>query len=317
MQINSFGFGTLDQCTMDIETKKEPKYTRMYVVPDPVIFNQNHIHYKFAIIIMDQVDDDLSNLDDVMSDTLEIAKDIWTVFWQSYTAKFGNFSWELVGDWAPDVQPFTERFETTLAGWTLHISLSAPFDYTECGLPIEFGYGFPQDQSFESYRVIMQDFKRFADLHFQVNSYGYGPLEQITVDRYTKQEPKYTRLYIVPGATKFNESHMHISFQIIVLDKIEEDLSNQEDVLSDTLEIQKDLFSKMYLSEYEADWDPTLEPFIERFESLLGGWIMNVSITQKYDFNRCVLPIRPFTPGLTWIEVAELWKDIDRDWDAV
>lgn len=317
MQINSFGFGTLDQCTDDIKTKKEPVYTRMYVVPEPVIFNENQIRYKFAIIIMDQVDDDMSNLDDVLSDTMEITKDVWTVFYQSYTAQYGNFSWEIVGDWNPDIHPFTERFETTLAGWTMHIELSTAFDYTICGLPIEFGYGFPQDQSFESYRVIQQDFKRFAELHYQVNSYGFGPLEQITVDRLTKKAPEYTRMYIVPERTEFNVSHMHISYQIIVCDVIEDDLSNQEDVLSDTLEIMKDLFSEMYLSEYEADWNPTLEPFIERFESLLGGWVMNVSITQKFDFNRCVLPMRPFTEGLTWAEVAELWKNVNIKWKKV
>ena len=63
-QINSFGFGDLSQITNDIETKQEPKYTRMYIVPGDVEFNQYHIHYKFGLIIMDRVDDDLSNLND-------------------------------------------------------------------------------------------------------------------------------------------------------------------------------------------------------------------------------------------------------------
>jgi hypothetical protein len=40
-QISSFGFGSLDQITMDIETKKEPKYTKLYVIPGDVTLAQN------------------------------------------------------------------------------------------------------------------------------------------------------------------------------------------------------------------------------------------------------------------------------------
>jgi len=173
-QINSYGFGDLSQCTNDIVTKQEPKYTRMYMVPEEVVFNQNHIHYHFSIIIMDKVEDDLSNLNDVMSDTLEIQKDIWTILYQSYTPAQGDFSWDIIPDENPDVVPFTERFETILAGWTLHMSVQVKFDYNECTPPVDFGYGFPQDQTFESYRVVIKDFQTFADLHRQINSFGYG-----------------------------------------------------------------------------------------------------------------------------------------------
>ena len=52
-------------------------------------------------------------------------------------------------------------------------------------------------------------------------------------------------------------------------DKLNNDLSNQEDVLSDTLELCKDLYSKMYLSEYEIDWDAAIQIFFEKTED---GW---------------------------------------------
>ena len=312
-QIKSFGFGDIEQCTNDIITKQEPQYVRMYVIPETVTFNQNVIRYSFAIIIMDKVEEDLSNLTDVMSDTIEIAKDVWTVFWQSYTQQYGDFSNYIVGDWVPELNPFTERFETILAGHTMHITLSAPFDYSECGLPIEFGFGFPVDESFESYRVVIDDFNRFALLHEQVNSFGFGDITQITNDIITKQEPKYIRMYVVPERTRFDVSHMHIGFKVIFCDKVEEDQSNQQDVMNDTLEVAKDFFSLLYLSEYEADWDPTLEPFLERFETILGGWTLNVNIIQKFDYNRCVLPVDPFS--YPWEQIAQMWQDIATPWN--
>jgi hypothetical protein len=315
-QISSFGFGDITQCTNDVTTKEEPKYSRMYIVPGQVTLNQNHIHYNFSIIVMDKVTTDLSNLSDVLSDTLETLKDIWTIFWQSYTAQQGDFSWTLVGDESPDIVPFTERFETVLAGWTMNLSLSHAFDYNTCVVPIEFGYGFPQDQSFESYRTIIQDFKRFAELHYQVNSFGFGDITQLTNDILTKEEPEYIRMYVVPDLVRVHTGHVHHTWKVIVCDKLNTDLKNQADIMNDTLEVIKDLFTKMYLSEYEADWDASVSPFLEEFETTLCGWTLFVSATQKFDYNRCVLPELPFT-SYTWSELQELWKDAGIAWNKV
>ena len=316
-QIRSFGFGDLTQCTNDIQTKQEPRYTRMYVVPTNVVFNENQIQYGFNIIIMDKVEDDLSNLEEVMSDTLEICTDVWTIFWQSYTQESGDFSKIIVGDWEPSIEPFTERFETVLGGWTLQINMTTPFDYNSCNLPIQSGFTFPQDESYSSYLQILEDWKGFADAHEQVNSWGFGDMEQLVNNILTKKEPLYPRMYFIPNATKLNVSHFHITFQVIVCDIVDDDLSNQQDVLSDTLEICKDLYAKAYLSDYEVDWNANVSPWLERTETILAGWTLTMSITQKFDYNRCVLPTTSFVDNLTWEQVEELWKNVDRDWKNV
>lgn len=316
-QIMSYGFGDLAQCTNDLETKQEPKYTRMYVVPGEVELNQNHIHYRLSCIIMDRLEDDLSNQYDVMSDTLEICKDIWTILLQSFTPEYGDFSWSIIPDQSPDVVPFLERFETTVGGWTINFSVQIPFDYNSCTPPVKFGYGFPQDQTFESYRVVIKDFETFADLHEQINSFGYGDIPQLTNDIITKEEPKYPRMYVVPDLSRFHTGHIHIKWDVYFVDKLNNDLSNQEYVLSDMLELVKDLFSKMYLSEYEADFDAPVIPYFEKSETNLAGWILKVSMTQKFDYNRCVLPETSFIRGLTWIQVQELWKNVNKHWGNV
>lgn len=315
-QIKSFGWGDIKQITNDIITKKEPEYTRMYVVPEAVEFNENHIHYSFAVIIMDKVEDDLSNLQEVMSDTLEICNDVWTVFWQSYTYDTGDFSKIVVGDWGPDVNPFTERFETILGGWTMHIRLSAPFDYNSCNLPIQ-NFSFPQDQTYSSYQQILLDWQQFADAHYQVKSWGFGDFPELTNDIITKQEPEYPRMYFVPETTRFEQNHMHVKWRVIVCDKIEEDLANQQDVLSDCLEICKDFYSKAYLSDYDIEWNAVLEPWLEETETVLAGWSFTISVQQKFDYNRCVLPINSFAEGITWEELSRLWREVNQKWDKV
>jgi hypothetical protein len=45
---------------------------------------------------------------------METAKEVWTIFYQSYTAQQGDFAWIIQGDWDAQLVPFTERFETIL-----------------------------------------------------------------------------------------------------------------------------------------------------------------------------------------------------------
>ena len=316
-QINSFGFGDLAQCTNDIVTKQEPEYTRMYVVPGDVRLNENHLNYRFSIIIMDRVDDDQSNQAEVMSDTLRTIMDVWTVLLQSYTAAQGDFSWYLVVEENPDVIPFLERFETILGGWTLNVSFQVAFDYNSCTPPVTGNFQFPEDQQYNSYKYILDEFQKFANLHQQVNSYGFGDIEQLTNDIITKQEPEYPRMYVLPDITLIQRSHIHLGWRVFFVDKLNNDISNFTDVLSDQLEIVKDFFAKLYLSDFDAGVEANVIPFYEKTETILSGWIIEFHFIQKYDYDRCVLPVLPFTTGLTWAQVSELWKNVSSDWKNV
>jgi hypothetical protein len=315
-QINSFGIGDITQITMDIETKKEPRYTKMYVVPGQTTLNQNRIDYNFSIIILDRINDDYSNQPDVMSDTLEIVKDVFTILYQSYTQQYGDFSLFYEPLWGPNCTPFLERFETILGGWTLNITLEQPFDYNTCVLPIS-GLTLPPSVNLVNYKLILQDFKEIAEKHLQINSFGYGDITQLTMDVETKKEPKYTRMYVLPADTILNQNELTYNFQIIIADRLEDDYSNQKDVLNDTLEICKDVFTVIYLSEYESVWGATCEPFLERYETILCGWLLNITLTQPFDYNRCDLPELPFTAHQRWFELAELWNTINKDWEDV
>ncbi len=315
-QINSFGYGDITQLTLDIETKQEPVYTKCYVVPGQTVLAQNRLQYNFSIIICDLINNDRSNQEDVMSDTLEIIKDVWTILYQSYTAEYGDFSLDYEPLWNSNVQPFLESYETLLGGWTMNITIEQPFDYNNCVLPVS-GLTLPDSVNLVNYKLILDDLKEIARAHEQINSYGFGSLDQLTLDIQTEQEPLYPRMYILPGTTVLAENELVYNFEIIVSDIVEDDYSNQRDVMNDTLEICKDVFTLLYLSEYESEWNATCSPFLERFETVLGGWTLNIQITQPFDYNRCVLPERPFVPNKKWYELAELWNTISTQWKNV
>jgi hypothetical protein len=315
-QINSFGYGDITQITMDIETEQEPVYTKMYVVPGSVRLDENRLLYDFSIIILDRINEDYSNQRDVMSDTLEISKDIFTIIYQSYTPEYGDFSLFYTPEWGPNVTPFLEAYETILGGWTMNITLEQPFDYNVCVLPIMSGFTLPASTNLVNYKQVIEDLEDFANNHEQINSFGYGDLTQLTMDVITKEEPKYTRMYVIPGDTLLNQNELVYNFQIIVTDQLDSDYSNQKDVMSDTLEIMKDIMATFYLSEYESLWPANVEPFLENYETILTGWIMNIQLSQPFDYNRCDLPERPFV-NKKWYELAELWKNVNTDWKNV
>jgi hypothetical protein len=79
----------------------------------------------------------------------------------------------------------------------------------------------------------------------------------------------------------------------------------------------KDFYAKTYLSDYEVLWNASLNPILQDTQTELGGWSLIVTIQQKFDFNRCVLPVSSFSPGLTWEEVDRLWKNVKEQWEDV
>jgi hypothetical protein len=178
-----------------------------------------------------------------------------------------------------------------------------------------------------NFKQLIQDLSGIAYYHPQISSFGFGEVSQITMDIETKKEPKYTKMYVVPGNVTLAQNQLLYNFSIIILDRVNEDLSNQRDVMSDTLEICKDLFTILYQSytasfggftlDYEVQWNSNVIPFLERYETVLAGWTINLQIQQPFDYNRCDLPERPFVAGKKWYELAELWNNISENWENV
>jgi hypothetical protein len=153
-----------------------------------------------------------------------------------------------------------------------------------------------------------------ADYHKQLNSFGFGAVEDFQYwtesrdkqDNTTYNSPIYPLLYVVPNDVQQLIGYTNYTFDLIVADIIERDLSNQIDVLSDTEEILTDIISQFRLSvtqslgnfnnEYYLDENITETPFIEQYDDLLGGWTATISVMVKMALNRCDAPFDNFIP---------------------
>jgi hypothetical protein len=148
---------------------------------------------------------------------------------------------------------------------------------------------------------LVNDLELICTNHKELNSFGFGDITQITVDTKTKEEPLYPRMYVIPSNLNLNQNENSYSINIVLMDRLLSDYSNQLDVTSDMMEISKDIFTTLYQSyqvnsglfstEYEVTFGASVTPFLERFETVLAGCTLTINISVAHDYNRCVLPI--------------------------
>ena len=159
---------------------------------------------------------------------------------------------------------------------------------------------------------IVDDFQLLANRHKQINSFGFGDLDEFTyqVDRRDKevnlsdQAPYYPYLYVVPANVIQDFGFMTFEFNLIVSDIMKRDMDNMTDILSDTLQIMNDVISMFRLSVteqlgdynkyYYLDDAVTMVPFIEQYEDLLCGYSATLRIKTKTYLDRCVAAFEDF-----------------------
>ena len=130
--INSFGAGDLWEY-MANENSINP--VTMWVVTDQNGLIGKTDKPKYSFVIMDAVDKGENCENEVVSDTLRIAKDIVALLRQPYYESFFTFEQNITFD------NFTERFDSEMTGWQFDITFNQPFLYDACvvnidGLPV-------------------------------------------------------------------------------------------------------------------------------------------------------------------------------------
>jgi len=141
-QINGFGIGD----EWEIGADKAYMHPVLWINPVSASMPSTDYGYKtfeidFEIRIFDLVNKDESNENDVLSDTIDILKDIITEF--KGHPYYVNSQLNIIGD--IDFEAFTEEFDEQVSGWLTEISLMTPVLTTFCGIPATdiTGFVFP------------------------------------------------------------------------------------------------------------------------------------------------------------------------------
>jgi hypothetical protein len=165
----------------------------------------------------------------------------------------------------------------------------------------------------KTYNNVINTLKNIGDKHHQISTVTTGDIYDINLQKMEK----LPLMHINPVNVQTGESQLVFNFQIFICDLVSEKedwtdanfqsahrLSNQQEVLSECLQITVDIISMLRHSIHQSaenvdDLDYpiyftegqfTIEPFTERFDNELTGWVFPVGVVVPNNFDSCNIP---------------------------
>ena len=154
--------------------------------------------------------------------------------------------------------------------------------------------------------------KSLGEQHEQIATTTTGDIWKIDMN-----DTLFPLFHINPVNVSTGLSSLTYNFQLFVMDAVTEKenwteanfqsadyLSNEQEVASSCLQVCVDIISMMRHSKWQGageldindpvyftEGEYTLEPFQERFDSLLTGWVFSIGIVVQNDFQACTIPV--------------------------
>lgn len=150
-----------------------------------------------------------------------------------------------------------------------------------------------------SLNQIISRIQSIADQHRFIKSFASGNISQIT-DLNSADDLLYPRAYLNRLGASSTGGALYYNFELIIVDLVQKDRSNEQEVLSDCMQSCQDFVSLLSRPEYlNIDGDAFLSPtqtvnytFItEQYADRVSGVIMSFQIKQGFTFNQCITPV--------------------------
>lgn len=139
--LNDFYYGDINKLTNE---NNYYKYPLLAAIPNGSTINRssdnrfNSITYTFNIITADIVNGDESNIDDILSDSVQNMSDF--ISFLDGSEYFNEYNISINGT-SLTMNTFFERFSDEIAGHSLTLGIEVPWEYIVCDIPmIDFEY---------------------------------------------------------------------------------------------------------------------------------------------------------------------------------
>lgn len=136
---------------------------------------------------------------------------------------------------------------------------------------------------------ILTKIKAFADNHAQIKSYGIGRMSEEDIEGL-----QYPVCWTILGDAAVDGKVLNVSFNILFLDRIKKDFSNENEVMSDMLSVSADFVATMrQVSQQDGDWNfitsSSLSPIGDATDDEASGWQLGFTVKVVHEFNYCNL----------------------------
>ena len=171
----------------------------------------------------------------------------------------------------------------------------------------------------KTYLNVIETLKKLGRQHYFINTTSVGDIYDINLEK----EDIFPLMHINPTSVTTGSNQLNYNFQIFVCDLVSEkadwndglssvgskNLTNEIDVFNDTLQTCVDIISIFRNSQWQAqnnpatyagdinapvyftDGDYNIEPFTERFDNLLTGWVFSMTVVVQNNFDSCNTPM--------------------------
>ena len=171
----------------------------------------------------------------------------------------------------------------------------------------------------KTYLNVIETLKKLGRQHYFINTTSVGDIYDINLEK----EDIFPLMHINPTSVTTGSNQLNYNFQIFVCDLVSEkadwndglssvgskNLTNEIDVFNDTLQTCVDIISIFRNSQWQAqnnpstyagdinapvyftDGDYNIEPFTERFDNLLTGWVFSMTVVVQNSFDSCNTPM--------------------------
>ena len=165
----------------------------------------------------------------------------------------------------------------------------------------------------KTYTNAIDTLKQLGVEHEQIATTTTGDIWKIDLAKNTL----FPLFHINPINVTTGQSTLTYNFQLFVMDSVTEKenwteaniqsanyLSNEQEVMSSCLQICVDIIGMMRHSKWQGageldindpvyftEGEYTLEPFQERFDNLLTGFVFSIGIVVQNDFQTCTIPV--------------------------
>jgi hypothetical protein len=141
-----------------------------------------------------------------------------------------------------------------------------------------------------TFNTVVNLLRDIADKHWQINSFGIGGVDEI--ESSLESDKIYPKMWAVPSGTTIKKNTYEHRFNVLLMDLVKSDRSNQTEVISDMMLIANDIVKllKYEDADYNVIGDPFGEIFVESFSDVVAGFRLEFSIEVPQDNSRCSIP---------------------------
>jgi predicted ATP-dependent protease len=170
----------------------------------------------------------------------------------------------------------------------------------------------------KSYNNVINTLCRLGQYHEQISTVSVGDIYDVNLE----SMELFPLLHVNPVNVQTGESELVYNFQIFICDLVSEkdnwetyqaqgltklidNKNNEQQVFNQTLEIATDIIGMLRHSSrqslagvddinqpiYFTQDQFSLEPFQERFDNLLCGYVFSIGVKVMNDFDTCTIPV--------------------------